>query len=187
MLRRRDPNVVGQAYGFQAMTPIRPGEEDALRAYLEGLYDDDRPSPLAKLERTHIARWVIITDFVNDRAWGQRRAEHLELPYLVFTSNFDGDLDSYLDELCSKLATEAAEVWGRCVGCPVQAEGAALKAYLKHNQVDCGLFFTPYGDATVPVVKDALAQREQMIAFATDSQGLDPAALQAAFVREFGG
>ncbi len=179
-----DPNRNGQAYGFQAMTPIVPGEEAALRDYLEAMHASG--SPLAKLPRVHMARFVIIEDFYNDPSWGQKE-EHLDLQYLVFTTNHDGDLDSFLDDLCEKLAPEAPEIWGHCVGCPASASGAALKRYLKHNQIDCGFFYAAYGEATVRDVKAALAQRDQVIAFATRTQGMDAAELQQAFLAEFGG
>lgn len=178
-----DPNRNGQAYGFQAMTPIKPGEEDELRAYLEGMHAQG--SPLAKLARVHMGRFVIIKDFFIDPSWGQKE-EHLDLEYLVFTTNHDGDLDSFLDDLCEKLAPEAPEIWGHCVGCPESASGAALKTYLKHNQIDCGFFYAAYGDATVRDVKAALAQRDQVIDFATRTQGMEPAELQSAFLAEFG-
>ena len=66
------PNVSGQAYAFMAMTPIVPGEEGALRTYLDGLRDHG-PSPLTKLPRTHMGRFVIIEDFYNDPTWKQRK------------------------------------------------------------------------------------------------------------------
>jgi len=179
------PNVSGQAYAFMAMTPIRPGEEAPLAEYLRGLRGHG-PSPLARLARTHIARFVIVPDFHNDPTWKQRREEHLDLNYLIFTSNFDGALDSYLDELCERLSPEAAAIWGRCVGCPDRPRGDALKRYLKHNQIKTGIFFSAYGHATVGDVKRALRERERMIAFAVASQGLEPAALQAAFLAELG-
>ena len=178
-------NVSGQAYAFMAMTPVTPGEQHALAAYLRGLRARG-PSPLAKLPRTHLGRFVIVEDFHNDPSWKQRREEHLELPYLVFTSNFDGDLDSYLDELCTALAPEAGEIWGRCIGCPESASGAALKQYLEHNQIHTGIFFAAYGAAPIGKVKQSLASREEMIEFARTSQGLEPAALQQAFLARFG-
>lgn len=178
-------NVSGQAYAFMAMTPVKPGEEDALATYLRGLRDRG-PSPLAKLPRTHLGRFVIVKDFHNDASWKQRTAEHLDLPYLIFTSNFDGDLDSYLDELCEQLAPEAGEIWGRCIGCPQSARGAELKAYLKHNQINAGVFFAAYGHASVPTVRRVLQQRERLIEFACAAQGLAPEALQRRFLDEFG-
>jgi hypothetical protein len=180
-----DPNRNGQAYAFQSMTPIHPGHEDELRAYLEGLHANG--SPLARLPRTHMARFVIVPDFYNDKAWKQRREEHLDLQYLIFTTNHDGDLDSYLDELCEVLAAEAKEIWGHCVGCPESAAGGALKKYLKHNQIDCGFFYAAYGHATVRDVRAALAQREKVIALAIAAQGLAPAEQQRRFLAEFGG
>jgi hypothetical protein len=179
-------NVSGQVYAFMAMTPIKPGEERPLAEYLRGLRARG-PSPLARLPRTHIARFVIVPDFHNDPTWKQRREEHLDLNYLIFTSNLDGELDSYLDELCDKLAPEAPEIWGRCVGCPESARGAALKKYLKHNQIKTGIFFSAYGHATVGAVQRALREREKMIAFAVASQGLEPEALQKSFRAAFGG
>jgi hypothetical protein len=180
------PNVSGQAYAFMAMTPIKPGEERPLAEYLRGLRARG-PSPLARLARTHIGRFVIVPDFHHDPTWKQRAEEHLDLNYLIFTSNFDGALDSYLDELCEQLAPEAPEIWGRCVGCPERPEGAALKAYLQHNQIKTGIFFAAYGHATVATVRRALRERERMIAFAVAAQGLEPAALQRAFLAEFEG
>jgi hypothetical protein len=178
-------NVSGQAYAFMAMTPVKPGEEDALATYLRGLRDGG-PSPFARVARTHLARFVIVPDFHNDRTWRQRKEEHLDVPYLIFTSNFDGALDSYLDELCEALGPEAQQIWGRCIGCPEKAGGAALKQYLKHNQINTGIFFAAYGAAPTGKVKQALAHREQVMEFARTSQGLDPAALQRAFLAQFG-
>jgi hypothetical protein len=179
-------NVAGQAYAFMAMTPVKPGEEGALADYLRSLRARG-PSPLARLTRTHLGRFVIVPDFHHEVTWKQLSEEHLDLPYLIFTSNFDEDLDSYLDELGEKLAPEAKEIWGRCIGCPESAQGAPLKAYLKHNQVDTGIFFAAYGQATVETVKRSLGRREQMIEFARTSQGLGAEALQRAFVQRFGG
>ena len=174
-------NSSGQATAFMALTPIRPGEEKSLRAFLEGL--PQAGSPLARLAGTHFARWVILEDWVNDPSQG--RQDRLETDYLIFTSNFDGPLDPYLDELCVKLAAEAREIWGRCIGCPPEATGPQLKAYLLHNKIDTGFFVAAYPQATVPQVKAALAAREQLIAFAVRTQGMGPDDLSQAFRNEF--
>jgi hypothetical protein len=174
-------NTSGQATAFMALTPIQPGEEAALRSFLEGLPQDG--SPLARLAGTHFARWVILRDWVNDPS--QPREERLESPYVIFTSNFDGPLDPYLDELCVKLAPEAREIWGRCVGCPPDATGPQLKAYLLHNKIDTGFFVAAYPNSTVAQVKAALAAREQLIAFAMRAQDMGPDELFQAFTEEF--
>jgi hypothetical protein len=176
------PNVSGQAYGFLAMTPIKPGEEEPLRTYLDG-FRDRGERPLEKVAGTHMARFVMVPDFHHDKKWRQRKEEHLAIPTLIFSSNLDGDIDSYLDRLAEGMAEHVAEIWGRCVGGPHDAKG--LKAYLKHNQIDCGFFYAAYGEATVPKVKASLAQRDKLMDFATRSQGMKPAELQQAFIKEF--
>jgi hypothetical protein len=184
----RTSNVFGKAYLLMVLTPIRPGEEDALRAYLEGLRSDGdgdgdgERSPFVRLPRTHVGRWLILTDMPHDPVAPH---DHLDLPYLLFTAAFDGDLESYLDELADELAGEAQEIWGRCVGCPEPASGPALKRYLKHNQLDAGFFFGAYPQSTVADVMRALDKRERLIAFAVRTQGMTPAELQRAFVAEF--
>jgi hypothetical protein len=176
------PDRAGQAGALTVLTPIAPGAEPALRAYLEGLRAG--PSPLARLPRTHFGRWVIVPDLVAE---DEREPDHLESPYLLFTASFDGPLDAYLDELCRVLADEAQEIWGRCAGAPSPPEGAALKAYLRAHHHRTGYFVAAYPQATVGEVRAALAQRDAVIAFARAAQELEPAALQAAFHEQLGG
>ncbi len=179
----RGANQAGQAYALMVLTPIAPGAEPELRAYLEGLRDRPEGSPFERLGRTHFARWVIVPDFVNDPS--QPKEDHLGGPYLVFTSNLDGPLDSYLDELCTKLAPEAKEIWGRCVGCPAGAAGPELKRYLLHNQIGTGFFVSAYPTADVAKVRRCLDVRSRLIAFAQRAEDLDPRALRTAFREEF--
>jgi hypothetical protein len=178
----RSTNVVGGTYSLLVLTPIRPGEEDALRAYLEALPRDG--SPLARLPRTHLARWLILDDMPTPP--GRDLHDPLGGPYLLFTSAFDRDLDSYLDELAERLVPEASEIWGRCIGCPQPAAGAALKAYLGRNQIDCGFAFAAYGNASVARIRSALDTRERLIDFAVRAQELEPAQRRVAFLDEFG-
>jgi hypothetical protein len=163
-------------------TPIRPGAEDDLRAYLDGL--DKADSPLARLPRTHIARWIVVPDMPV--APGTDLADPLGNQYLLFTSNFDGDVDSYLHELVALMPVEAGEIWNHCVGCPQPAEGAALKAYLHRNKVDSGVVFAAYGDASVAQISTALDKRTRLIDFVVRAQELKPRQRRKAFLEEFG-
>jgi hypothetical protein len=178
----RDPDRSGQAGALTVLTPIAPGAEPDLRAYLEGLRAG--PSPLARLAGTHFGRWVIVSDLVAE---DEREPDHLAGPHLLFTASFDGDPDPYLDALCDELAAEAEEIWGRCAGAPRPAAGAPLKAYLRAHHHKPGFFVAAYPQATVAQVRSALAQRDEAIAFARDAQGMDPAQLQAAFRERLGG
>ena len=177
-------NVSGQASSFLAMTAIKPGEVDALRDYLQG-FRDRGERPFDKVPGTHMARFVIVEKFNCKKAYRQRHDETLACASLCFSSNLDGPIDAYLDVLCDALAPEAQEIWGRCCGSPAKCEGQALKAYLRHNQVNSGFFYAAYPNATVDDVKRVLDQRDRLMAFATRNQGVPADQLQQAFVEEF--
>jgi hypothetical protein len=174
-------NTAGRMYALTVFTPVIADRVEGLRAVLAEL--PRLPSPLARLAATHFARWVIIPDFVSDAS--QPAPEHLPSPYLLFSATFDGTLDQYLDDLCEALATEAQEIWGCCVGAPAPPRGEALKAYLRHNQIQTGLFFSAYPQADVETVKAALVLRAKTIDFAVRSQGMGPQELHRAFLEEF--
>jgi hypothetical protein len=176
----RSTNVAGKSYLLMVLTPIRPGLEDELRAYLEGL----DPSPLARVPRTHIARLAIVPDMPV--APGASYQDPLDGPYLLFTANVDGDLDSWLHALCEEVAPEAAEIWGRCIGCPSPASGAALKAYLHRNQLQSGVVFAAYGAASVQQIQGALDKRARLTDFVVRAQDMEPAERRRAFLEEFG-
>jgi hypothetical protein len=177
---RLTSNTAGQMYALTVFTPITADRVETLRTTLADL---PHPSPFARLTGTHFARLVIIEDFVSDAS--QPAPEHLPAPYLLFSATFDGTLGAYLDELSRALAPEAQQIWGCCAGAPDPASGAALTAYLEHNQIQTGLFFSAYPEADVATVQNALSRRAQTIAFAVRSQGMAPEELRDAFLEEF--
>jgi hypothetical protein len=178
---RDGPNVMGQARGFMAITPVVPGQEADLRAYLEGLPQAD--SPLARLPGTHFARFMVVDRLEPE---GERDPDRLLCSMLVFTACYDGAQDPFLDALGRELTVEAREIWGRCVGCS-ETSGAALKNYLLHNQINSGFFVSGYKDASLPAVRRALANREKVIDLAVRGQTMVPGALRRAFESELGG
>jgi hypothetical protein len=177
-------NTSGQAYALTVLTPIEPGHESALVRYL-GAIESGAGSPLAGVPGTHFARWVVINDVVYEGG-GQAR-DHLKLGRLLFTSNFDGTVEPYLEALRTGLGQAADEIWSHCVGYPGRQDPAAFAAYLREHQIESALFFSAYGERTVPEVVRSLELRHQVIAFALRSQGLAAAELQTAFRKELGG
>jgi hypothetical protein len=103
----------------------------------------------------------------------------------VFTSSFDGDLDTYLDLICERIGAEADAWWGHCVGYPGTADRAAFKRYIKAHQEHTNLFASAYPTGSVAKVRESLALRDQLVDFATDAQGLDAAALKERFLSTF--
>jgi hypothetical protein len=169
----------GEMHALTVFTPIVAERLPRLNATLANL---PRPSPITRLRATHFARFVIVPNFSHDN---QPALESLPSPYLLFSATFDGTLDDYLSDLCHELAVEGQEIWSCCMGAPEPARGTALKAYLQHNRLQTGLFFSPYPEADVAKVTAALSVRAKTIALAIRSQGMAPEELRRAFLEEF--
>lgn len=177
-------NVCGQAYALTVLTPILDGHETELAAHLNGLPGGDR-SPLAGVPGTHFARWVVIDDVVYEGA-GQGEREHLQHPRLLFTSNFDGELEPYLEGMRTGLGDAADAIWSHCSGYPGHAAAGAFTTYMRRHKIDSSLFFAAYGDRRVQDVVRSLAARRRLIDFVLRAQGLPASDLQRAFGEEFG-
>jgi hypothetical protein len=176
-------NTCGQAYALTVLTPILEGRESSLARHLDALQGGSA-SPLARVHGTHFARWVVIGDVVYEG--GDQRRDHLNLGRLLFTSNFDGRVEPYLEVLRTGLADAADTIWGHCAGYPGSADAAAFAGYLRAHQIESSLFFSAYGERTVQDVTHSLAVRRNVIDFALRAQGLPAAELQAAFRETFG-
>jgi hypothetical protein len=174
-------NVSGQAYALTVLTPILDGHAAELTAHLDALPEGDA-SPLARVPGTHLGRWVVI-DQVKYQGHGQRHRDSLTTARLLFTSNFDGGLDRYLEQLQTGLGEDADAVWGHCRGYP--GRGAGFAPWIKAHQLEAALFFAAYGAHTLEQVRANLDKRSRAIAFALEAQGLEPEALKARFMEAF--
>lgn len=177
------PNVVGQAYTFMALTAIVPGRTEALRQHLASM-PTAADSPLAKMEQTHFARFVIIPQLV-DLGPPPKTRDTLKNEYLLFSAEFDGLLQGFLNGLCDAMAVEVDAIWEHCVGYPGAGDRAAFERYMRHNQIDTTFPFAAYPDATVSDVREALALRSRLIDFAIRAQTMDLATLEQSYREEF--
>jgi hypothetical protein len=164
------------------ITPVKPGEADALKRYLAGLPRDpavitqDGPrepvrSPFSgTLPPTHFARLVVIT--LHGR------------PHLLFSSRFDGAAADYLRALAG--TEEALSIWGHC---EVPPDGGALdrqrlEGYLgdPRQRLRSQYVVGAFPDAvTVGQINAALTLRAELSAFAVRATGLGQTALAHEF------
>ena len=174
-------NVSGQAYALTVLTPILDGHAAELTSLLEGL-PEGPASPLAQVPGTHLGRWVVI-DELKYQGHGQRRRDRLAAARLLFTSNFDGGLDPYLERLQAGLGEHADAIWGHCRGYP--GRGAGFAPWMKAHQLEAALFFAAYGGQTLEQVHANLDKRTRLIEFALEAQGLEADDLRSRFLERF--
>ena len=178
-------NQSGQVYGLTLLCPIIEDERldichsMELRWYL-GHLPRDHKSPFAQISSTYLARLVVMDDVVYVGA--PACEEHLKSRYLVFETNFDGDLDTYLTRMARETPEFVDAVWKHCVGYPGIADTAAFLAYMKKCQVPTTFFFADVNNRTVQQSLKALATQSALAHFIEKHQGKPPAEMQ----REFG-
>ena len=178
------PNQNGKVYGLTILSPILEDEgldichSMQLRWYL-GHLPRDHQSPFAKLSSTSLARLVVMDDVVYVGA--PACEEHLKSRYLVFETNFDGDLDTYLTRMAQETPEFVEEVWRHCVGYPGLSDLRAFIAYMKNCQVETTFFFADVNDRTVQTTLKALQTQSALAHFIARHQGQSPAELQRHF------
>jgi hypothetical protein len=160
------------------LCPVEPDKVEALKATLASLPHGDA-SPLRITGRTHFGRWVVIERLRDED--GDPTSDKLTVPYLLFTSNIDGDTASYLRDLVAGSPAAMHEVWSHCIGYQGPGDDPALVAYLLGNQIRTGLFFSPYPRATVQRVSSVVNLRRSFIEFAVGAEDLSTEALPGAF------
>jgi len=178
-------NQSGQVYGLTILSPII--EDDRLdichsmelRWYL-GHLPRDHKSPFAQISSTYLARLVVMDDVVYVGA--PACEEHLKSHYLVFETNFDWDLETYLTRLARETPEFVDAVWKHCVGYPGVSDIAAFIAYMKKCQVETTFFFADVNNRTVQKSLEALRTQSALARFIAKHQGQSPAEVQ----REFG-
>lgn len=177
-------NVSGSTYGLTILSPIIEDNRldichsMELRWYLSQLPRDHR-SPFATLSSTYLARLVVLDDvvFVGHPA----HEDHLKSRYLVFETNFDGDLDTYLTRMATETAPFVNDIWKHCVGFPGTSHVPDFITYMKKCQLTTTFFFADVNNQTVDSTLEALKTQAALGRFMEHCQGLPPAELQKSF------
>jgi hypothetical protein len=174
----------GRMYGLTVLSPILYDRHDrishsmALRAYLAALPNNTK-SPFASVFGTHFARLVVMDDVTCVGA--PARTEHLKSPYLIFTSDFDGNLDDYLRELAMKNPLMVNDIWKHCAGYGRSRSPEEFLTYIKKCQVKTTFYFADVNDKKLDETLRALRVKLEVAKFMETNQGKSPADIQRAF------
>ncbi|CAA0124536.1 Uncharacterised protein [BD1-7 clade bacterium] len=136
-------------------------------------------SPLAKVPQTYFGRFYLLNDVFYQG--GQHERDHLKSHYLVFTANFFGDLDRWLEGFWSSASDDAQYIWQHCVSFDTVASAEGFRDYIKKCQVDAALFFNGSNDHALEDQLKALFLKQEFSRFAVANQGLAPADLREEF------
>ena len=97
-------NRSGNAYGFTALIPIINGsiiiDEDSQQSHASKVrellqqWPLNEKSPMAAVPNTYLCRFYVLNDVFYQGSPAEE--DHLKSKYLVFSTNFHGELDAYL-------------------------------------------------------------------------------------------
>ena len=178
-------NQNGSVYGLTLLCPIlndekaSPSHDLQIRDYLSKLTADSA-SPFAIAPGTHLARLVVMDDVVY--VGMPACEEHLKSKYLVFESNLDGDLDTYLTGLATSIPEHIDAIWSHCNGYPGCADKARFVQYMKSCQLKTTFFFAAVNDKSVTQTLAALQTQRAVARFIAEHQGVSPAETQRDFI-----
>lgn len=175
------------AAGLTVLCPIINGNDGQqsyamqIREHLQDLPLDEN-SPMAKIPNTYLCRFYVLNDVFYEGA--PAIEEHLKSKYLVFSTNYYGGLEDYLEGLWKNADDKLKAIWRHCVEFGKVRTPADFVEYMKKCQVKNHLFFNgSTGDSLAEQLK-TLYLKQEFSRFAYENQGKKPEELQIAF-KEF--
>lgn len=204
-------NVSGKAYALTLMCPIKSGTTDNNVAFADAIRDELESwnamatSPMALIPNTYLCRHYILDDVCTQALPGAgiwdtisdilpmmpatwRRAalpyeDHLKSRYLVFSSNFHGELEPYLRGMWDSAQAHVRSIWQHCYGFESVSDAITFINYAKRCQLDASLFFVGSNDDSLAAQLKALYVKQEFSRFAQETQDMPAAQLREAYLQ----
>jgi len=198
-------NINGNAYALTILSPIKNGNIGEV-AYSDEVRDRllewnlRANSPMTKVPQTYLCRYFVLDDVYTESLPGtdlygtiidifsifsdtvRRKAlpaeDHLQSNYLVFSSNFHGDLDAYLRGMWNAISDDIKKVWEFCWAFDQVHDADSFVAYMKKCQLTAALFFVGSTDDSLEEQLKSLYLKQEFKKFAMSTQGMTAAQLQ---------
>jgi hypothetical protein len=140
--------TIGKATALTAITRIKEGHADALRAALTRLTEAGG-GKIAGLGTIYAVRWVIFD--------GDTR--------LLFATNFSGDVEDYMRDFAEKAPEGIDAIWGHCEGYPGAANYKELRDYILGSAIETTGYYNAFQDVTVKEARQAIEWKRKFDEF----------------------
>jgi hypothetical protein len=175
-------NIDGQAIAITVFSTLKWWG----RFFLPVLFMITRRFPkltetLVKLSFIHFARWSIVEQLpYNGPPQAKRK---LRYRHMYFESNFNGGWEEYIDAFSHILTTGMWAFWGSSFGFPKALPTTPFKHYIQQNETEASHYYSAYPEATITMVRDALALDDELAPLRRNASKMDPDAFAAAWRR----
>jgi len=142
-------NKSGKAYSLTTLCPIinKTTDNRSYACLTRGKLQQLPPLSegfLAKVPNTYLARLYILNDvFYQGKP---AKLDHLKSKYLVFSSNFHGELEPYLKNMWQETSEDIKHIWEYCVAFNQVKDADSFVKYIKKCQVKTTFFFNGSND-----------------------------------------
>jgi hypothetical protein len=189
-------NIDGKAYGFTAFTPMKRWKTPFLRLFFWSVPIISTPiiqklfswvtlvrsqKLLLELSFIHFARWSIVRHDSWPHLSSQQPKDKTRYDYLLFTSNFNGTWEQYIDAFSAVIPQGMNMIWRWSEQFPGARPITPFLGYIRRVQTDCEYYYGAYPGATASDVRQALHLRSELEAFAARTANMDA----AQFAREY--
>jgi len=155
-------NIAGKAYAMSVITPSKP----RLTWINRFVFMFARQSPgtlggLIGLSLIHFARWVII----KPGDWpdlGQGK-QNLKNDYMLFSSNFNGTWDQYIDAFSDGIPSGLNLFWITATGYPLSIPSSPFKNYITHNQINNDYYYNATPGSAQRDIKGSIRVYESVL------------------------
>jgi len=173
-------NLAGKANAMTLITPI-DGQVMALINkgiffFLGTRFLKHKLNGLLTLSMIHYARWVILSARDFPRLSAAQPAEELDYSYMLFFSNFNGSWAQYVDSFSVAIPDGLDGLWWRNVGWPHSVPEEPFHRYVTDNQLWTSHYHSAYPMAASNDIKSAKVVKDQLRAFARDTERDEPSA-----------
>lgn len=157
-------NIDGRAQAITVLSPVKPGWSVWLRLLF--WFTKRVPAmtrPLRQLSFIHFARWNLVARVPFNGP--PQRQERLNYTYLLFTSNFNGTWDQYIDAFSYTVGRQMKLIWGSSYGFPGPMPVQPFKDYIRRNEFLANHYYSAYPGSSTTAILSALELTRQFELF----------------------
>ncbi len=139
--------------------------------------------PLKEMRFIHFAHWGLLTHMPA------QGGERLPRPYIVFSTNFNGDVNAYLDAFAILIPWRMRALWAGAYGFPGPEPLGCFRRYVMERAIIPQHYYCAYPQASVKMILAGLTlqdELESLVRAARDGDDESFAQRWAQFVAEHG-
>ena len=139
-------------------------------------YEDGPPPPIDPTASPPTLPHSFLADYDPDYRPADANTDPAVLPtWLVFSSNYDGDLKGYIRMFSERIAADMDRIWSNCEGYPLAGARDFEKfwLYVRAHQIETNAFFAAYPGLTAARVNQTRVFKDHFDAFVARTRGPD--------------